>query len=68
MTSTLLQDGVNSLYMSSSRVMSVASELYQGIEINGQIIGLITYMRTDSNRLSKEFVNPAKEFIETTIW
>ncbi|WP_441361760.1 type I DNA topoisomerase [Acholeplasma laidlawii] len=65
MTSTLLQDGVNSLYMSSSRVMSVASELYQGIEINGQIIGLITYMRTDSNRLSKEFVNPAKEFIET---
>ncbi|OED58845.1 type I DNA topoisomerase [Acholeplasma laidlawii] len=65
MTSTLLQDGVNSLYMSSSRVMSVASELYQGIEINGQIIGLITYMRTDSNRLSKEFVNPAKAFIET---
>lgn len=64
MTSTLLQDGVNSLYMSSSRVMAVASELYQGIEIAGQIIGLITYMRTDSNRLSKEFVDPAKRFIE----
>lgn len=64
MTSTLLQDGVNSLYMSSSRVMAVASELYQGIEIAGQIIGLITYMRTDSNRLSKEFVDPARRFIE----
>lgn len=64
MTSTLLQDGVNSLYMSSSRVMSVASELYQGIDINGTIIGLITYMRTDSNRLSKEFVYPAKSYIE----
>lgn len=64
MTSTLLQDGVNSLYMSSSRVMAIASELYQGIEIGGQIIGLITYMRTDSNRLSKEFVDPTKRFIE----
>lgn len=65
-TSTLLQDGVNSLYMSSSRVMSVASELYQGIDINGEVTGLITYMRTDSNRLSKEFVFPAKAYIEKT--
>ncbi|WP_025724508.1 type I DNA topoisomerase [Acholeplasma granularum] len=64
MTSTLLQDAVNSLYMSSARTMQVASELYQGIEINGEIIGLITYMRTDSNRLSKEFVDPAKRYIE----
>lgn len=63
-TSTLLQDAVNSLSMSSARTMQIASELYQGIDIEGELIGLITYMRTDSDRLSKEFVDPANKYIE----
>lgn len=63
-TSTLQQDAVNSLRMSSQRVMSVAQKLYEGIEINGQLIGLITYMRTDSDRLSPQFVQYANQHIE----
>ncbi|HLT00187.1 MAG TPA: type I DNA topoisomerase [Acholeplasma sp.] len=63
-TSTLQQDAVNNLYMSSSRVMRVAQKLYEGVEINGELVGLITYMRTDSDRLSQEFVRPTNEFIE----
>ncbi|MBN3490673.1 type I DNA topoisomerase [Acholeplasma equirhinis] len=65
-TSTLQQEAVNSLYMSSSRVMKIAQKLYEGVEINGEITGLITYMRTDSDRLSQEFVRPTNEFIEET--
>ncbi|VEU82651.1 type I DNA topoisomerase [Acholeplasma hippikon] len=65
-TSTLQQEAINSLGMTSQRVMSVAQKLYEGIEINGELVGLITYMRTDSDRLSQEFVGPAKHFIETT--
>lgn len=63
-TSTLQQDAVNALRMSSQRVMSVAQKLYEGIEINGQLIGLITYMRTDSDRLSPQFVQYANQHIE----
>lgn len=65
-TSTLQQEAINALNMSSARVMSVAQKLYEGIEINGELVGLITYMRTDSDRLSQEFVGPAKAFIEKT--
>src|SRR5690606_38309637 len=63
-TSTLQQDAVNALRMSSQRVMSVAQKLYEGIEINGQLIGLITYMRTDSDRLSPQFVQYANQHLE----
>ena len=63
-TSTLLQDAVNSLHMNAARVMGIASELYQGIDIDGTLTGLITYMRTDSDRLSAEFVTPANAYIE----
>ena len=38
--------------MSASRTMMVAQALYEGKEIDGELIGLITYMRTDSNRLA----------------
>ena len=51
-TSTLQQDAINNLSMSASRTMMVAQKLYEGIEIGGEIIGLITYMRTDANRLA----------------
>lgn len=63
-TSTLQQDAVNNLKISSSRVMSIAQKLYEGVEINGELVGLITYMRTDSNRLSPLFVSYANEHIE----
>ncbi len=63
-TSTLQQDAVNSLNMSTARTMMVAQSLYEGKEINGEIIGLITYMRTDSPRLAGPFVSEAQHHIE----
>lgn len=65
-TSTLQQDAVQSLGMSASRAMMVAQALYEGKQINGDIVGLITYMRTDSNRLAAPFVREAKQYIEAT--
>ena len=43
--------------------MGIAQKLYEGIELGEERVGLITYMRTDSIRLSDEFVSSAKEFI-----
>lgn len=43
--------------------MSVAQKLYEGIEINGKLQGLITYMRTDSYRLSADFIKATKDYI-----
>ena len=44
--------------------MSIAQKLYEGIEINGEIVGLITYMRTDSTRISPIFANQTTKYIE----
>ncbi len=63
-TSTMQQDAVNNLNMSSSRTMMVAQKLYEGIEIDGEPVGLITYMRTDSTRLSNVFVTDVQNFIK----
>jgi len=63
-TSTLQQDANNILRYSANKTMRVAQQLYEGIEINGDITGLITYMRTDSTRLSNEFLYPARDFIK----
>ena len=62
-TSTLQQDAVNNLNMSTARTMMVAQSLYEGIEIDGEIIGLITYMRTDSPRLADAFIHEAEQHI-----
>ncbi|MEH2937267.1 type I DNA topoisomerase [Oscillospiraceae bacterium 44-5] len=63
-TSTLQQEASRKLNMSPARTMSVAQQLYEGIDIAGQgAVGLITYMRTDSLRLSDEAVNAARGFI-----
>lgn len=63
-TSTLQQDAYKRLNFSTKRTMSVAQALYEGIEIKGHgTIGLITYMRTDSIRISEEAQGVAKEFI-----
>ena len=63
-TSTLQQDAINNLSMSASRTMMVAQKLYEGIEIGGEIIGLITYMRTDANRLADPFIQETQSYIE----
>jgi len=63
-TSTLQQDAVNNLGMSASRSMMVAQALYEGKEIHGELVGLITYMRTDSNRLAEPFIHEAQSYIE----
>jgi len=64
-TSTLQQDAISTLSMSASRTMMVAQSLYEGKEINGEIVGLITYMRTDSNRLAQPFVQETLHYIES---
>ena len=64
-TSTLQQDAINYLYMSATKTMKVAQELYEGIDIHGEMMGLITYMRTDSTRLAAPFVAETKKHIES---
>lgn len=63
-TSTLQQDASNKLGMVSKKTMSVAQKLYEGIELEDETVGLITYMRTDSTRLSDEFIKKTFKFIE----
>ncbi len=62
-TSTLQQEASNKLGFSARRTMSVAQKLYEGIDIDSERVGLITYMRTDSVRLSDEFTKPAFAYI-----
>ena len=63
-TSTLQQEAFRRLGMTPRRTMSIAQQLYEGVEISGQgSIGLITYMRTDSLRLSDEALSAARGFI-----
>ena len=63
-TSTLQQEASRRLGMTPRRTMSIAQQLYEGVEITGHgSIGLITYMRTDSLRLSEEALAAARSFI-----
>ncbi len=63
-TSTLQQDASTKLNFGAKRTMSIAQKLYEGIEMGGNTEGLITYMRTDSTRLSPVFISSARSFIE----
>lgn len=66
-TSTLQQEASKTLNFSIQKTMRIAQQLYEGIEIKGQgTIGLITYLRTDSIRISEEASQSAKEYITTT--
>ncbi len=66
-TSTLQQEASRRLSMTPRRTMSIAQQLYEGVEITGQgSVGLITYMRTDSLRLSEDALSAAKDFIIDT--
>ena len=65
-TSTLQQEASRKLNMTPARTMSIAQQLYEGVDITREgTVGLITYMRTDSLRLSEEAIAAAKGFIET---
>ena len=63
-TSTLQQAAVNKLSFSASRTMRVAQKLYEGIDLGDETVGLITYMRTDSTRLSPLFIDETLKYIE----
>ncbi len=64
-TSTLQQEASRKLNMTSKRTMSIAQELYEGVELKEQgLTGLITYMRTDSTRLSDEALDAARGYIK----
>ncbi len=66
-TSTLQQEASRRLNMTPRRTMAIAQQLYEGVEITGRgSIGLITYMRTDSLRLSEEAIAAARGFIRDT--
>lgn len=63
-TSTLQQDASTKLGFPAKKTMSIAQKLYEGIDLGSETVGLITYMRTDSIRLSDEFVGSTYHFIE----
>ena len=63
-TSTLQQAAANKLNFPSSKTMSVAQKLYEGIDLGSETEGLITYMRTDSERMSPVFINETFEYIK----
>lgn len=63
-TSTLQQEASRRLGMTPARTMSIAQQLYEGVDISGQgTVGLITYMRTDSLRISDEALSAAESYI-----
>lgn len=63
-TSTLQQEASRKLGWSAKKTMMVAQKLYEGLDIDGEHMGLITYMRTDSIRISDEAKQIGNEFIE----
>lgn len=63
-TSTLQQEASRKLNMTPRRTMAIAQQLYEGVDVTGEgTVGLITYMRTDSLRISEEALSAAKTFI-----
>jgi len=67
-TSKLQQDAVNRLGFGAKRTMQVAQGLYEGVDLGKELgtVGLITYMRTDSTRVSPEALNGARDYISAT--
>lgn len=63
-TSTMQQDSSNKLNFNAKKTMSVAQKLYEGIDLSTETVGLITYMRTDSIRISDEFIKSSYGFIK----
>lgn len=64
-TSTLQQEAANRLNFTTQKTMRIAQQLYEGVEIKGQgTVGMITYLRTDSTRVSEEAQSAVHEFIK----
>lgn len=63
-TSTLQQDASTKLNFTSKKTMMLAQKLYEGISLKNETVGLITYMRTDSIRLSEEFIKSTYGYIK----
>lgn len=63
-TSSLQQEAFTRLKFSTAKTSSIAQSLYEGILVNGEHVGLITYIRTDSTRLSPVYVSRAEKYIE----
>ncbi|MCL2064300.1 MAG: type I DNA topoisomerase [Candidatus Cloacimonetes bacterium] len=63
-TSTLQQDASRLINFTGKKTMSVAQQLYEGLDIEGETLGLITYMRTDSVRIATEANEALREFLE----
>jgi len=63
-TASLQQEAITRLGMSAARVARVSQELYEGISVKGEHVGLITYIRTDSTYLSDTYVSHAREYIK----
>ena len=62
-TSTLQQSASSKLGFGASRTMQIAQRLYQGIDIEGETVGLITYMRTDGTNISKDSIEIFRNYI-----
>ena len=62
-TSTMQQEASNKLSFTSKKTMSVAQKLYEGITLKDETVGLITYMRTDSIRMSDQFIKSTYAYI-----
>ncbi len=65
-TSSLQQEAANRFGFSTKKTMMIAQQLYEGIAVDEGTVGLITYMRTDSVRISDEAKNSVREYIEDT--
>jgi DNA topoisomerase-1 len=63
-TSTLQQEASRKLYFTSSQTMRTAQKLYEGVDIGGETVGLITYMRTDGVQMAAEAIGAARALIE----
>ncbi|MDR2441893.1 MAG: type I DNA topoisomerase [Deltaproteobacteria bacterium] len=66
-TSTLQQNAYTRLKLAPARTMRLAQELYEGLDVPGGSVGLITYMRTDSVRVSDQALNEAKNYVLDTL-
>ena len=62
-TSTIQQTAANVYNFSAKKTMRIAQQLYEGLEINGKLTGLITYMRTDSTRMADEAIESIRDYI-----
>ena len=63
-TSTLQQEAVRKLGFTTSRAMRIAQQLYEGVDVGGGTVGLITYMRTDSFNMAAEAVIQIREYVK----